>query len=293
MMTFFYRAVFSAAVWFFQTTKLYRPSRVFDIIGSRAYTHAEFSRYVNTYNAKLSLSPHFHIDRNIILFGCYDRQLHQMLVNTCKPSMVCFDIGSNLGEVALHMAMLAGPEGKVIGIDPNPNAFRRLQEHVVMNNLESVIECLPIAVSNKAGELQLSFPDEGADNQGLGSVVNTSQPGVSKVRTVRTQTIDDLVHQYALQRVDLIKMDTQGSEPLILEGAEYTIRQFAPDIILEISPNDLAFLKMTSVDLVRRIEQYGYALHEFRNGQITKKITSDSIPVDFAIENVYCTAKTL
>lgn len=286
------RFLFSVSTWFFKTTTVYFPSRVFDMIGNRAFPTAEYLWYTNTYQASLLLSPHFHIDRNIILFGCYDHQLHEIIMQRCGKGMVCLDIGANLGEVTLHLAMIVGPEGKVLSFDPNPIAFRRLKEHVSANHLDAVVTCLPIALSNATGELQLSMPDESESNQGLGSVVNNQLPGVSHTVSVKTVTLDDIVEEYGLTRIDLIKIDTQGAEPLILDGATKVLNRFSPDILMEISPSDLRHLGMTSRDLLKKIEEFGYLIFEFSDGVITRRVITDKVPEDYAVENVICTKRS-
>src|SRR5678815_6117672 len=90
-----------------------RPRRIYDLLARRAFDHAEFQPYTNRWGDRLLLSHFYHIDRNILNFGTYDPDLHLAFERLIKPGMIVFDVGANLGEMALHMARLVGTEGQV------------------------------------------------------------------------------------------------------------------------------------------------------------------------------------
>lgn len=82
----------------------------------------------------------------------------------------------------------------------------------------------PKGVWDREAELELS-QDQG--NAGTHSVVNSQSPPVPKVRVPLT-TIDKIVAELKLPRVDFIKMDIEGSEKPAIKGGENTIRRFRP-----------------------------------------------------------------
>src|SRR6185295_9346680 len=128
-----------------------RPRRIYDYVGRRAYPTPEFSWRRNRWGSELCLSPSFHIDRNIIAFGCYDLDLHRLLERLVRPEMICLDVGANLGEMTLQMAQKTGAGGRVYAFEPFPAAYERLKNHIQRNSLEKIVRAFPLALSNRAG----------------------------------------------------------------------------------------------------------------------------------------------
>jgi hypothetical protein len=88
-----------------------RPRRIYDILGRRIFTKPEFAWHRNRWGDELFLSPYYDIDRQILIFGTYDPDLHAIIEHLVKPGMICCDIGANIGEVALHLAHRVQPGG--------------------------------------------------------------------------------------------------------------------------------------------------------------------------------------
>lgn len=103
-----------------------RPRRMYHWLARRGWHHPEFKWYHDRRGQKLLLSPHIHLDRCIIAFGEYDKELHLGLELCVKPGMTCFDIGANIGAVSLHMLKLVGRRGRVHAFEPVPPVFERL-----------------------------------------------------------------------------------------------------------------------------------------------------------------------
>lgn len=270
-----------------------RPRRLYDILGRRAYDQPEFTWQRNIFGAELLLSPHYHIDRNILIFGCYDNDLHQAFERLIKPGMVCMDVGANLGEMALHMASLTGPTGAVYAFEPVAPVFERLRVHVERNKLQQVVRVLPLALSDQTGSCEIAYAASQADNQGLASIVNLEQSDADLKQHIDTVTLDDFVQRENLQRIDLMKIDIQGAEMKLLRGGADALKRFSPDLLMEVSPGDLAKANTNSRELCQVIESYGYSIFSIRHGNVGAKISAAAVKQDFHATNVYCTRKSL
>jgi FkbM family methyltransferase len=266
-------------------------NRIHDVLGRRAYDQPEFSWLRNRWGAELLLSPHYHIDRNIILAGCYDEELHLLLEQLVKPSMICLDVGANMGEMALHMAKLAGPSGAVLAFEPVAAIHERLQGNIQRNHLQETIRSFQIALSDTSGQCEIAFAGADADNQGLGSIVNLQQGATVLRQQVKTETLDDFAAQQKLTRIDLIKIDIQGAEIKMLKGAAGVVEKLSPDLLLEISPDDLKAAGNNSRDLCELIENSGYQMYELKRGKIGNRIQLAAVAPNFYASNVYCTKK--
>lgn len=265
-----------------------RPRRLYDWLGRLAHKDAQFEWFKNRWGAHLFLSPHYHIDRNILVFGCYDEDLHLAVESLLKPGMVCMDVGAHFGEVALHMAMKVGATGEVYAFEPEPSLYERLIKHAERNEKKMRICTVPAALNDRTGSATLYAASEDEDNQGLGSLMN-SRPQLRRQVVVQTTTLDAFVKQQKIERIDLIKVDIQGAEIRFLRGGHETFRKFSPDLLIEFSPDDLKASGKTSRDLYEVLETYGYQLFRMKQGEIGARIEDKTIKPNFSATNVYCT----
>ena len=86
----------------------------------------------------------------------------------------------------------------------------------------------PGAVWNKRDVLTFESADQ---NSGMGSVAVARRTG--RTFQVEATTLDELVQRFGLSRVDYIKMDIEGAERFALEGAQETLRNFRPTLMLD------------------------------------------------------------
>src|SRR5262249_16951212 len=107
-----------------------------------------------------------------------------------------------------------------------------------------------------------------------------------------TTTLDDFVRFERLERLDLVKIDIQGAEPLMLEGGSWTLTNYRPDLLMEISPADLKGCGKNSIDLVRQVQVLGYEVFELRrSGKIGSRVTAHEIASDYYKNAVLCRRK--
>jgi len=137
-----------------------------------------------------------------------------------KLGDIVFDIGAYVGDTALWFSKAVGPQGKVFAFEPEPRNFEKLKANLERNKVTNVIP-LQLALSENEGEMRVS--------SGAGSSVIT-QAGTGK--SVKVTTIDNFVEANTLPRVDFIKMDVEGHELKVLEGAHETIQAFKPSLAL-------------------------------------------------------------
>ena len=269
-----------------------RPRRIYDLLGRRAYPIPHYQWHRNRWGDELLLSPSFHIDRNILVFGNYDDALHQFIESRVTPGMICMDVGANLGEMALHMARLAGGTGKVYAFEPVPVVFDRLRQHVDRNGYAGIIEPVQIALGDRSGERVMALADENADNQGLASIVNLDRREVPGRAVVSGTTLDEFVKQRGIHRLDLIKVDIQGAELEFLNGGQSTLAELAPELVMEVSPGDMAAFGKNSRDLCGLIESFGYSIrHLSASGKPGQLIRAAEVAPNFAAVNVVCSKR--
>lgn len=268
---------------------------VYEKLGRKAYPRPNsFFWFRNRWGHQLCLSYSYHIDRQILLHGTYDNRLHNVIERRVKPGAVCMDVGANLGEMTLHMASKAKPGGLVYSFEPVPHVYRRLAAHITRNGFENMVKASQLALSNVNGPVNLAFGDENADNQGLGSLVNGCRDGLTERVQVQGCTLDAFVLQQGIIRIDFMKIDIQGAEWFLLQGGGHVFTDMGPDLLMEVSPVDLAPIGKDSRQLAQLVESFGYHIYSLRaDGTPDRRLPASSLAPAFTASNVLCTKTTI
>ncbi len=171
-------------------------------------------------------------ERPGILLGRYEPAVRLVLARFLKKSSIVYDVGANIGYTSLLMSAYAS-EGKVYAFEPLPSNLEILRLIVEHNRLQHIIIPVAVAISKAKGQatLQLwrdrtmAFLDEARDSQG--------HEGMGSLRVNRT-TVDSLVFDEALPPPEFLKIDVEGAEALVMEGARRTIARYRPVLLVEV-----------------------------------------------------------
>jgi FkbM family methyltransferase len=158
--------------------------------------------------------------------------IFKSLISKCA---VFIDIGANTGYYSLLAAIL-NRKIKVIAFEPAQGPLFYLKNNIQLNDLEKTISVYPIALSNHSGTVDFyevknrKYSYLKYNLGGIGSLIEDSS---KVVYSVKTEMLDSLLLENSFSGIDIIKIDTEGTENFILEGAEESIRKFQPIIICE------------------------------------------------------------
>jgi FkbM family methyltransferase len=147
-----------------------------------------------------------------------ERPLFEYLRAAIRPGDLVFDVGAFLGTYALFEARWSGAQGRVVAFEPSPSSFSMLTRHLAMNGLgPDRVDARHAAVGGSVGrQMLVVFENEPYRNQ----LAGLAAPGQVSVDVL---TVDTVCHE--LGRVpDWIRMDVQGLEFEVLEGAHEAIR---------------------------------------------------------------------
>jgi len=190
-----------------------------------------------------------------------------------RPGDICFDVGAEYGLYTYPLAHLVGPSGLVHSFEPIPGAARVLSAGVGLFGCGNVRRFeAAVGATSGTGELSLprrrglpvhgrTFLTTGA--QGLGP--NTEFATSDLVRTPVT-TIDAIYEHFRLPRVDFVKVDVEGAEPQVIDGARHVVETHRPTLLLEIEDRHLAKFGTDGATLAGRLHDLGYRMHIWRSG---------------------------
>jgi FkbM family methyltransferase len=215
------------------------------------------------------------IDFSIYLLGAFEPGTQATLKKLVKPGDVVFDIGANIGAHTLGIAQSAGPQGHVFAFEPSDFAFDKLCRNLALNPdlaaRTSPQQILLAASSSDRSEPEIyaSWPLQSASEvhpKHRGRLVSTARATVD--------TLDSFVARKKMDRLNLIKMDVDGHELPVLQGALETLRRFRPTLVMEMSPYIHAEHNHSFADFVALLKSLNYSLRDAD--------TNEAVPLDMA-----------
>jgi|GEM_PF-1145814 len=140
------------------------------------------------------------------------------------------DIGANWGLHTLYFSKLVGPEGCVISVEPLPQVYDEMRWHIQANHCANV-KPIRIAMGNFDGTEQFV---QGMTFQ-TGSLSTVYHSNTSKKRIqVTLRSLDSLVKELNIKSLRLVKIDVEGAESEVLNGAKKTIEFLKPYLMIEL-----------------------------------------------------------
>lgn len=187
---------------------------------------------------------------------------------------LCIDIGTNIGDTTVPMALAAGKNGTTIGFDPNPHVFKILEVNTSLNTDKTNIIPLPYAITKDEGEFFYSSSEASFGNGGISNEIVEDQGSFQLPQKIKGINLEKyLKTSYAglLPKLSFIKVDVEGADKEVIRSISDLIRQFKPVLVAE------CFTKATQeerADLYHIVSSLDYTLYYFsdfdENAEIIK-----------------------
>lgn len=159
-------------------------------------------------------------------FGLYEPEKMQAVRAFLKRGGSFVDVGGNKGDFSLLAAKLAGENGNVVCVEPEPTNLGWIRRSVELNGYKNIQLC-NLALSDHDGECTLYL----GTKSGFHTLLS-GQPDRDKGSlTVKTRTLDNLLRELKVRAVNILKIDVEGAELQVLKGATETIRA-NPDMVI-------------------------------------------------------------
>lgn len=168
------------------------------------------------------------------ILGNYEERILEAIKANVIKGDTCIDIGAHIGFMTLYMSLLAGEKGTVLAYEPIKECFDFINNSIKKNKINNT-QAFNIALGNKkaTGKAHV-FEDSGMANfNDSGFVTYTEE---QKTQTFKIDTLDSV--EVKLPKVDFIKIDVEGYEANVLEGAKNVIRKHSPTFLIEVHNQD-------------------------------------------------------
>lgn len=240
------------------------------------------------YGFKIIVSPDSDqvVSRSIYYNGTYEAGTLYVLSKCLAEGNTYFDIGSNIGLMALYASKYVGSNGKVLAFEPEPETFKILKSNIQLNQFSN-IEPLEMALGSSK-ETATIYGSQ--TNLGAASLI-PSEELISHGSTVRIETLDTLLSERSIVSVQMMKIDVEGWELEVLKGGKTLLsRSDAPILCIECSrlhPLHNAKIEdlFTFVSEINAYQIFRLARGKERASKLVKIETAEALPRH---DNIFC-----
>lgn len=197
-----------------------------------------------------------------------------------QPGMTVWDVGANMGLFAFAAASVAGPSGRVLAFEPDIWSVRLLKRSCAVNygNLAPV-DVLPLAVSDQLSLQTLNIPEHSRAASHLEKSGGAGRDLIGQIRErhlVPTVTLDWVATQYPAP--DVIKIDVDGGELRVLQGAQGILIAQRPVLLCEV-------YERNADEVTAFFRENGYAIFDYDYGESRKQPISRTVYNTLALPN--------
>lgn len=190
--------------------------------------------------------------------GTYEPALIRLISILVKPGDVAADIGTHKGYITLALANRTGSDGTVVSIDPDPRDFGEMSDNCDRNNFHHVQKFSCVA-NDVEGLCEFSLSSALGNSSRFPNEI--ALPTVSSTISVKTRTLDDILRAARVSPetpVSFVKIDAEGSEPLVFQGMKRMLSLHHPAICMEVNNGSLKAGGFTAPFISQFLTPHGY-----------------------------------
>lgn len=223
---------------------------------------------VNYYGFKVYCNPYDRTITPIILQGMPYEEDSINIIKKINKGDTVIDIGANIGIYTLFLSRFTGEKGKIYAFEPDPKNYKYLIKNVKANKLNNIV-AVNKALGNKNGKVYLYID---SINSGANSLAINNLEKIKGKVLVDMVTLDDFFFKEVKNlKVDFIKSDAQGAEPLIFEGAKGILSENKDlKILMEFWPFGIRNLGKDPLDFLESLSSFDFDIYEIKDNKLIK-----------------------
>ena len=202
-----------------------------------------------------------------IIYEGFEKEEMDFIVSTLNKDDIFLDIGCNIGLFSLLASKIVGDKGKVICFEPSPVTYDRLLENVSLNHFKN-IDCRNIGLSNNNDELTFYISENGYD--AWNSFAPSGDDKLGKAIKVQASTLDDELENIDKSKISLVKIDVEGWEKFVLNGAHNFFNDYSPIVVVEFTEENTFNAGYPVQEIYEIMQTWGYKWHRIVNGNLVE-----------------------
>ncbi len=203
-------------------------------------------------------------------FGGHQRSELGMIRSLSRKGDVLLDVGAHIGTFCIPLAQHVGESGRIFAFEPIPDSHRILEKNIAENNLAGRATAINALISDDASDYKVHIshdhtsaayfvPVEDTKDQ-QEPPANTGEARDSGATAIHLDSWG-LKGEAPLERLDVIKVDTEGMELRVLRSAAGLIERFRPVIMAEMSGAHLARSGDSVKEVGKFLRKRGYRFY--------------------------------
>ncbi len=210
-----------------------------------------------------------YIYRELCVYGVWEPDVVWIYNHILQPGDTVIDIGACFGFHALRAAKLVGDGGRVIAFEPQPDIHANLLENVRINQFTNIeADCCAFNATGESVALH-RFSDR---DVGTTSISKMNHEEFETIHCLAF-TLDGFIADRDLTRIDLIKLDVEGAELGVLQGATQLLSSARPPMwVLEINEETAHNCGYHPRDLLKLLTTKGYVFYRPAWGNIVRRV---------------------
>jgi len=213
---------------------------------------------INVMNRKMYVNTtDIGVAEPLIKAGIYEEFETEVFKKLLTSNTTFIDIGANIGYYTLLSSDII-KKGYIYSFEPVITNYELLVKNVNLNDLKNV-KIFQKAISYKNGKVKIFIDEKNLGNHSLAenNIVDKSKSEFFEVETITLDSFIKTFKEYIDGNI-VIKIDTQGAEGLVLEGAQNLLVMNDLKILMEFWPNGLKNMGTDPLELLNKLEKYGF-----------------------------------
>lgn len=221
-------------------------------------------------------------NEGIIQFANWDNPLYTPIVLTqnmvdffkqfIKKGDLVIDIGANIGDTTVPMALATGPTGITLGFDPNPYVFKILEKNATLNKGKQNIVPLPYAITVKEEEFYYVSSEASFSNGGIAPAKDSKHGKFfhnEKIKGINLKSFLEEKYSDKINKLSFIKIDTEGYDKEIIKSIADLLASYKPTLVAESFGKSTNEEKLELYDVIKKLD---YELFYFEDFDIDSKV---------------------
>jgi FkbM family methyltransferase len=175
--------------------------------------------------------------------GSYDVHLLNTVISVLEPNDVFVDVGANIGFYSVAIANYFSQQragGKVVAFEPLGTNYQRLLSNLDLNDLQSWCAVYQLGLSSQSGEADIVKREDfssGATTGNASIAIDKDFDAGFESELIQLNTLDAVCDELLIDRprIEFVKVDIEGHEDLFLEGANRTLNEHRPTLLMEVN----------------------------------------------------------
>jgi FkbM family methyltransferase len=216
------------------------------------------------FGGTFSINPRSHLIRRLLQHGHYEPGVATKFFSFLNPDGDVLDVGANIGFFTIGGAKKLST-GRLLAAEPTSEAFNRLSENVERNGVSDRVILFKGLVGGQSGQAEVHYVPGFEEYSSINALEHTAiKNHQTRTETVPIELMDNLVRAHKL-RPTLIKVDVEGGEFSVFEGAEYTLSTFRPVVICELWRKPASAGGHTGAEIIELFQKLNYVVRDLHD----------------------------